>query len=300
MNNKYIEIVGTKVKKYAPEIFISVGVAGVVTGTVVACKATTKINDILDNRKEELEKIEEGIEILDLEEYSEEDAKKDRQIVNAKTGVALFKLYAPAVAITSISLAMIIQAHRIMNRRNAALSAAYLTLNKTYKEYKDRVVEKIGEDANQELIYGYKTKKVKIKEKDPETGKEVNVEKEIKVKDKDKDFLDSFNYVFDESNPLYKPNGTYNDIFLNSIETYANEMLKSRRHLFLNEVFDELGMERTKEGQVLGWYYDDTSDEFHNFVDFGINEVAYDDGEGGYYFRHELNFNPDGNILELL
>lgn len=296
--NKYIEKVGTKVKKHAPEIFISVGVTGVVTGTVMACKATTKIDDILDNRKEELEKIEEGMEILDLEEYSKEDAKKDRQIVNAKTGVALFKLYAPAVAITSISLAMIIQAHRIMNRRNAALSAAYLTLNKTYKEYKDRVVEKIGEDANQELIYGYKTKKVKEKEKDPETGKEVKVEKEIKVKDKVSQ--GTFNYVFDESNPFYKTDATYNDIFLHSIETYANEMLKSRRHLFLNEVFDELGMERTKEGQVLGWYYDDTSDEFHNFVDFGINEVAYDDGEGGYYFRHELNFNPDGNILELI
>lgn len=296
--NKYIEKVGTKVKKHAPEIFISVGVTGVVTGTVMACKATTKINDILDNRNEELEKIEEGLETLDSEEYTEEDAKKDRQIVNAKTGVALFKLYAPAVTVTSISLAMIIQAHRIMNRRNAALSAAYLTLNKTYKEYQDRVVEKIGEDANQELIYGYKTKKVKVKEKDPETGKEVKVEKDIKVKDKVSQ--GTFNYVFDESNPLYKTDGTYNDIFLHSVETYANELLKSRHHLFLNEVFDELGIERTKEGQVLGWYYDETSDKFNNFVDFGINEVAYDDGEGGYYFRHELNFNPDGNILELI
>lgn len=296
--NKYIEKVGTKVKKHAPEIFISVGIAGVATGTVMACKATTKINDILDNRKEELEKIEEGITTLDSEEYTEEDAKKDRQIVNAKAGVALFKLYAPAVTITSISLAMIIQAHRIMNRRNAALSAAYLTLNKTYKEYQDRVVEKIGEDANQELIYGYKTKKVKIKEKDPETDKEVKVEKNIKVKDKASQ--GTFNYVFDESNPLYKTDATYNDIFLHSVETYANELLKSRRHLFLNEVFDELGMERTKEGQVLGWYYDETSEKFNNFVDFGINEVAYDDGEGGYYFRHELNFNPDGNILELI
>lgn len=296
--NKYIEKVGTKVKKYAPEIFISVGVTGVVTGTVMACKATTKINDILDNRKEELEKIEEGLETLDSEEYTEEDAKKDRQIVNAKTGVALFKLYAPAVTVTSISLAMIIQAHRIMNRRNAALSAAYLTLNKTYKEYQDRVVEKIGEDANQELIYGYKTKKVKEKEKDPETGKEVKVEKEIKVKDKVSQ--GTFNYVFDESNPLYKTDATYNDIFLHSVETYVNEMLKSRHHLFLNEVFDELGMDRTKEGQVLGWYYDETSDKFNNFVDFGINEIAYDDGEGGYYFRHELNFNPDGNIMELI
>ena len=85
-------------KRHSPEILMVTGIIGVVASTVIACKATLKVNDILDNAKLEVEKIHECAARTDLvDEYSEQDKKKDLAIVYVQTGVKLAKLYAPAV-----------------------------------------------------------------------------------------------------------------------------------------------------------------------------------------------------------
>ena len=92
--------VGFTLKKYSPEILAAVGVVGTVTSTVMACKATTKVGDILDSHKDLVDAIHIVSENPDMAEevgktYSEEDSKKDSAIAYVQTGLKLVELYAP-------------------------------------------------------------------------------------------------------------------------------------------------------------------------------------------------------------
>ena len=141
--NRTAHKVGLKVKKHSPEILVVIGVVGVVTSTVMACKATTKASDVIEEHKKEMDDIHFVAETKP-EKYSEEDFQKDTAIVYTQTAVKLAKLYAPAVAIGAVSIACIIGSHNILTKRNAALAAAYTAVDKTFKEYRNRVVDRFG------------------------------------------------------------------------------------------------------------------------------------------------------------
>ena len=164
---------GLKFKKYSPEIFVGAGIVGVVVSAVMACKATTKIDDVLAEQKANIEKTKEYVEKNGYsEKYTEEDHKKDLTIFYARSAVDLVKLYAPSVAVGSISIAMIISGHHILRKRNVALAAAYATVEKGFKEYRGRVIERFGEELDKELKYNIKAKEVEEVVKDEETGEE--------------------------------------------------------------------------------------------------------------------------------
>lgn len=297
-----------KAIKHSPEIFVSVGVVGVVTSTVLACKATTKINTILDERKVDIENIENALQDEDLQKslaehddaYTIEDAKKDRLIVNAQTAIKLAQLYAPAIGVGLISLGFILQSNRILNSRNAVVSAAYVTLDKSIKEYRNRVIEKFGEQVDRELRYGYETKKVKDIVVDPETGKEKKEDKLINVVTKD--VISEYAVIFDENCGAWNRDATYNDFTLRSEQAYANDLLRINKVLFLNEVYDRLGIPKTKTGQLVGWVYNpENNTEGDNYVDFRVQDLAYEKEDGsGYDIKQLLDFNVDGYILDLI
>lgn len=309
MNSKQLFTnIKLKVVKHSPEILVYVGVAGMVTSTVLACKETTKINTILDEYKLNIENIEAGLEDEKLQEslanssdsYTIEDAKKDKLIVNIQTGAKLFKLYAPSIGVGIVSLSLILQSNRILNSRNAALSAAYLTLDKGIKEYRNRVIDKFGEQVDRELRYGYETKKVKDISVDPETGKEKKEDKIINVVTKD--VISEYAVIFDENAGAWNRDNTYNDFTLRSEQAYANDLLKANKVLFLNEVYDRLGLPKTKTGQLVGWVYNpENNDKGDNYVDFRIQDLAYEKEDGsGYDIKKLLDFNVDGYILNLI
>jgi hypothetical protein len=140
--------VGFELKKHSPEILVVAGVVGTVASTVMACKATLKVNEVLDEPKETIEKIHTAVETGETEAglpYNVEDSKKDLAIVYVQTGVKLAKLYAPAIGIGVLSIACILKSNNILQKRNVALAAAYTAVDKSFKEYRNRVVERFGE-----------------------------------------------------------------------------------------------------------------------------------------------------------
>lgn len=291
--------VGFQLKKHSPEILIVAGVVGTVVSAIMACKATTKVNDILGNSKITVDSIhncqsDESI----AEDYTPEDAKKDLAIVYIQTGVKLAKLYAPAVALGVLSLGSILASNNLLRQRNVALAAAYATVDKGFKEYRNRVVERFGEEIDRELKYNIKAKKFEETIVDAETGKEKKVKTTINVADPNT--YSDYARFFDEGSRNWEKNSEYNLVFLRAQQQYANDLLKSKGHLFLNEVYDMLDIPRTKAGQAVGWVYDSKKPVGDNYVDFGIYETNREktrDFVNGYERVILLDFNVDGDIL---
>lgn len=283
-----------KLKKHSPEILVVAGIAGTVVSAVLACKATTKVAEILDETKGTLDTIHEGMETgaINGQEYTNEDGKKDTVVVYAQTGMKLAKLYGPAIILGTLSVTSILASNNILRKRNVALGAAYAAIDKSFKEYRGRVIERFGEQVDTELKYGIKAKKFEEIEVDPETGKEKKVKKTVMVADPN--LQSDYAVYFDSKSRNYETNPDYNRMFLKAQQAFANDKLQTRGHLFLNEVLDDLDLPRTPAGQIVGW----TKDGPDGYVNFRIVEVERETEDG----RHEpallLDFNVEGNIWE--
>lgn len=294
-------MIGLKAKKYSPEILVVAGVVGTVASAVMACKATLKVNDILDETKETVDKIHKYENRTDLEEYTSEDAKKDLTIVYVQTGLKLAKLYAPSVVLGALSITSILASNNILRKRNVALGAAYAAIDKSFKEYRNRVVERFGEAVDRELKYNIKTEKIEETVADPETGKEKKVKKNTEVSGYE--FASPYARFFDEGCAGWEKDAEANLFFLRAEQNFANDRLKSRGYLFLNEVYERLGIPTTKAGQIVGWIYDPENPTGDNYVDFGIYDTHREkarDFVNGYERVILLDFNVDGNILDLI
>lgn len=292
---------GLKLKKYSPEIMVTAGVIGVVASAVMACKATTKASSIVDEMKEEMDKIHKAADMVDEEIYSEEDLKKDTSIVYIQTGVKFAKLYGPSIALGALSITSILVGHNILRKRNLALAAAYTAIDTSFKAYRGRVVERFGKELDKELRYNIKAKEVEETVIDEKTGKEKVVNKTIDVVDPNE--YSDYARFFDDGCNGWSKDPEFNLMFLKQQQSYANDLLKSRGHLFLNEVYDLLGIQRTKAGNIVGWIYDEKNPVGDNFVDFGIydiNRPKNRDFVNGYERTIILDFNVDGDILSLM
>lgn len=283
-----------KLKKHSPEILVVAGIAGTVVSAVFACKATTKVAEILDETKGTLDTIHDGMETgaINGQEYTTEDGKKDTVVVYAQTGMKLAKLYGPAIILGTLSITSILASNNILRKRNVALGAAYAAIDKSFKEYRGRVIERFGEQVDTELKYGIKAKKFEEIEVDSETGKEKKVKKTVMVADPN--LQSDYAVYFDSKSRNYETNPDYNRMFLKAQQAFANDKLQTRGHLFLNEVLDDLDLPRTPAGQIVGW----TKDGPDGYVNFRIVEVERETEDG----RHEptllLDFNVEGNIWE--
>ena len=290
-----------KVRKYSPEILAGVGVVGVIASTVMACKATTKLNDILAESKEQLEQIKTvAVDPAYADKYTEDDAKKDTTITYVQTGVKVAKLYAPSVILCTSSLGCLLASNNILRKRNAALSAAYMTVDKSFKEYRRRVAERFGDEVEKEIRYNIKAKEiVTVDEEGNEVKETVKV---IEGADNPTTYSDYARF-FDESCPAWQNDPEYNLTFLRAQQQYANDLLRANGRLFLNDVYKMLGIDITKAGQVVGWVYDPDCPVGDNFVDFGIYDMSKERVRAfvnGYEPNILLDFNVDGNIWDLM
>lgn len=296
--------VGFKFKKHSPEILVGAGVVGVVASAVMACKATTKLDDVLAETKDTVDKIHDVTEhpekIPEGKEYTVEDSKKDLTIVYTQAGVELVKLYGPAVVLGTVSIAAIIGGHHILRKRNIALAAAYTAVDKGFKEYRGRVLERFGEEVDRELRYNIKAKEIEKTVTDA-NGKETVVKETVDVADPN--LTSDYARFFDDGCTGWTKDPEFNLMFLKDQQRYANDLFKSKGHLFLNEVYDMLGIPRTQAGQVVGWIYDEKNPIGDNFIDFGIYDIA-DERKRSFVNGYErtilLDFNVDGNILEMI
>lgn len=293
-----------KVSKASPEIFIGVGIGCMVAGGIFACKATLKADSVIKEKNETLDKVkaaraavisdEEEFKDITKDVYSDEDYRKDLFITYSNAAKGFIKLYWPAIALGVIGTLSILQGHNIINKRNIAIAAAYETVKEGYSEYRKRVIDELGEEADKRFRYGTQKKDIEIQEEKDDGTVKTKTKKNAEV-------LEGYSAnakFFDQASPYWEKSPEYNLVFLRERQAYANQRLDTYGHLFLNEVYDMLGIPRTKNGAVEGWVK-----EGNGFVDFGIYELyreAARDFVNGYENVILLDFNVDGNILDLI
>lgn len=292
--SRAINSVGFQAKKHAPEIFTGLGIVGGITATVLACKATTKVGAIMAQKEEVRRNVQLCLEDSNVQ-YTEEDAKKDMQITNVQTCVKLIKLYSPALTVGTLSIASILFGQKILKKRNAAITAAYVAMEQGFKKYRKNVVERFGEEVDRELKYGIKAKE--IVEKD-EKGKDVK--KTVYEIDGEPKEISPYARFFEESSDQWHKDSEYNLMFLRKQQDYANDVLRTKGYIFLNDVYNMLGIPKTKAGQVVGWKLNKDGD---GYVDFGIYDVTDERKRAfvnGYERNILLDFNVDGVIYDKL
>lgn len=290
------------IKKHSPEILIGGGIVGVIGSVILACRGTLKAKDILVQSKKDIDVIHQcEKDKSESGEYTEDDKKKDLTAVYLRTGVKLVKTYAPAIILGGLSLASIISSNNILKKRNVALVAAYTAVDQGFKSYRNNVVERFGEDVDKELRYGIKAEKIVEKIVDPETGKETEIEKNVKVFHNNSSGHSQYARFYDDGCTEWTKDPEYNLMFLRQQEQYFNDKLKADGFVFLNEVYEALGIPKSKAGQIVGWIYDPKNKDIDNYISFGIydgySSVARD-FVNGYERTILLDFNVDGPILD--
>ena len=283
-----------QLQKHQPEIMVIGGVIGGVVAAVMACKATTKASEVLAESKDQIEDINALANDPDVtdEEYSADDHKRALATVYAQTGIEIVKLYTPSVVLGGMSIASILGGHNILRGRNMALAAAYTTLNTTFKDYRDRVVDRFGKDVEYQIRHNLKAEEITEKVEDPETGKTKKVKKTVFTRGDDK-HEDGYSRLFDAACDNWNNDAMLNRSFLAGVQNYCNDKLRAQGYLFLSDIYKQLGFRETPESRVVGWRVDGDGD---GFVDFGFDQD--DMFMSGYNKDVWLDFNVDGPILE--
>lgn len=290
--------IGFQLQKKSPEILVAAGIVGVVVSTIMACKATTKASEIIDEAKEAIDEIHEAEAA-----GTTKNAGKDLANVYVHTGLKYTKLYAPSIILGAASISCIITSHNILKKKTVAVAAAYKALDDSFKDYRGRVAERFGEQVEKELRYNIKSKEIEEKITD-DKGKTKTVKQTVDVAGEgwDPSQYSPYARIFDESHPQWSKDPEMNLFYLKARQAQASDVLKARGHLFLNEVYDLLGFPRTKMGAVVGWVYDPKRPELgDSYVDFGMYEVRREkavDFVNGWERSFILDFNVVGDITD--
>ena len=274
-----------KLQKHSPVLLFTAGAIGVVAATVIACRATLKLDDILAEADVDLEKAR-GLE---HPKYSEQDRQLDIAKIYGRTTYKVARLYGPAIIVGGLSIAALTGSHVVLNRRYLGVTAAYAALDKGFREYRQRVVDKLGLDTDREFRYDMEDRTIVEETK---TGPKTKTIKQIGPKG-----ASIYARMFDECSGYWDKRPTYNSTFLMCQQNYANDLLNSQGHIFLNEVYDMLDIPRSREGSVVGWIKNNGDDH----VDFGVFEGDRHSGMR-FVLGHEpsvmLDFNVDGIIWD--
>jgi len=243
------------VRSNSPAILFAVGVAGVVGTVVLACKATLKVEELLDEHQTLLEMTKSD---RFEKEYTDEDRKKDQVLLHLKTAGKLVKLYAPALIVGVVSVSALTGSHIVLTRRNMAVTAAYAGLEKAFQQYRNRVIGEYGDNKDYKFKHGLGVKDVQAIE-----GDQVVLKQVVSF---DPNQFSVYARFFDEQNQNWMKEDEYNFMFLRSVQNHMNDRLRAYGHVFLNDVYDALGIPRSRAGAVVGWVLGHGD----AFVDFGI------------------------------
>jgi hypothetical protein len=282
-------------RKHSPIIMFSVGVAGSLTATVLACRSTLKLEEVLaqaeDKRNELKHAGETNPPLKSGGVYTKDDSEDDLRKHRLNTIIEIGKLYAPAVALGVVSYGLLTGAHVVLTKRNTAITAAYVAVDRAFKEYRERVRRDVGEEKDLEYRFGSIEKEIV---EEGEHGHEVNRVKRINpVTGKS-----MYAVVFDDTNKNWVRAPGANRLFVQAQQSWANDLLNARGHVFLNDVYDLLGLERTPAGAVVGWVKGHGDGYITFMLDDNKREV-YDFFEGNEKSVW-LDFNVDGVVYDLI
>lgn len=275
-----------KAKKNSPHIFFGLGVAGVVGGTVLACRATLKASETLEEIQDDVLAVKEMAtpRVADpADEFSEHDYYKHLGLVYLRGAGSMGRLYGPSVAVMGLSIASLTGSHVTLTKRNTALTATLTTVSAAYEKYREAVKEKLGVEEERDLFFNARTEAIEHSDGTKEVVKISNGARS------------EYAVIFDEFNPNFDKNPGYNQAFLSAQQTYWNQKLQQRGFVFLNEVYETLGFDQTTAGQIVGWLWDGDGD---NYIDFGLFEPGNENFTFGWEKAVWLDFNVDGPVYD--
>lgn len=259
-------------RRHIPEICLIFGITTGAAASVATGVQTTKLEPILDDHKkrmdickEKFKEDEKGLRTATAKEY-------------VKTGGQMAKLYSVPAALEVASICFQIGGHHSLRKENAALATALAGVTAAFKQYREKVKAK-GGDLEDIQNLGAETVEVDGQEE--------------KVVVMNTNNLSIYARLFDCGNENWNKDPNLNLMFLKSQMLTANDMLHSRGFIFLNEVYDLLGIPRSEVGQYVGWV-DGMGD---NFVDFGLYNVMNKNATDCYEQAFWLDFNVDGDIM---
>jgi len=292
------------VKTHSPAILVGAGVVGVVGSVVLACRATLKLNDVLDEGENDLQ----GVDAL-----PEDEGRKKTFNVQLQTAIKVVQLYAPSALLLASSITAITAGHIILKKRNAGLAAAYAVIDKSYKDYRKRVVADQGAEKDREYFTGVEEREVVKDTKDgPVVEKVKGVDQEALLNaDPETTYARVFHGpILDDDGVLVHPGNKHwsnipnqNQFTLQMFQSELNDLLRLQGHVFLNQAYDLLGFEPTAAGQIVGWKKNPKDGEGDGFISFGIWEDGVYRGTqwlNGDRESIKLDFNVDGPIIGAL
>ena len=271
---------GLVLSKHAPTILTAAGTAGFIGTTILASKATLKVEETISEETALLVKVHEAHEAGKLED---KDALHDKVILYTRMTTKLAKLYAPALILGAASIVSLATGHGIMLKRNASLAAAYAAVDQAFKTYKKKIESKFGKEAVLDAL-------VSTPQEDL-TKDEMTLEAVTAV-----DGVSPYGVIFDEDNVNWSADEDLAKLHLDCQQQYANDILQTRGHIFLNEVYKMLGFPHTPAGAVTGWVKGQGDD----FVDFNIFDGMFEgeDKNGRTVTKWALDFNVDGVMYD--
>lgn len=287
---------GLQLKKAAPTIMVTAGVGGMVGSTIIAVRQSPKAYPVYKTLQSELASAKSVREAFDEDRYSKSQYAKDIISLYSDATKGFLKVYWPAIALGVASIGLICGAHGIMIKRNAVLGAVLTATTKAFEEYRDSVRKELGEKRENELRWDVKEEELEAYAENGEDYETVNMETE----DYHRVTGSPYARYFDEFSTEWQRNSEANRQFLHTQERWFNDRLRHKGHVFLNEVYDALGLSRTTAGQLVGWVYDDEQGD--NFIDFGMfkDDDTHRNFINGYEKRVLLDFNVQGPIHELI
>lgn len=278
-----------KCKKHSPEILIVTGIVGLVGAGVMACRGTLKVHEVLDEHKKDMDDIHKAAE-MELDDYTPQDVKKDTTKRYIETAKGLIKIYGPAIAVAIASIIAILVGNNILQKRCAALAAAYAATNTAFQTYRERVVDRFGEEEDKRLYSG--SDEVEITEIDGK-GKTKKQKIEVSVKN------DYIKY-FAPGNSYWEDDEQFVKSFFSMRLNELNKILRTKGFVTLNEVYRKLGIKETQAGLVVGWVYRPDNDRGDNYIQIYDRKVKIPNDDGELIDAYELDFNVDGNIYDYI
>ena len=229
---KYFKMVKTFTKKHSPEILTGIGIAGMVTTTVLAVKATPKA---LEKIKEKKVKV---YDELDPSEVPAQGIPEDVKLKPMEVVKVTWKCYVPAVITGTASIACIIGANKVNYARNAALATAYNLSQTALAEYKEKVVETIGEKKEQTI-------REKIAQDKVDKVEQVPNNEIVMIGNGDVLFLEpvSMRCFMSNEEEVRRIINNLNYRMISGYEEYIS----------LSEFYDEIGLARTSTSDDVGW-----------------------------------------------
>lgn len=296
---------GQILKAKSPTILIGVGLISGIASTITAVKRTPMCEQVRKDFETSAEQANQcltkgEIEVEDpkthetkIIAYTQEIFKKDLLKLHFRKYAGYARVYAPSVALGALSAASILISHGIMRRRNTALTAAVASLSEAFRRYRENVKKEYGDTADYNMRHSIISERVKTQEPDSDTGKMKTVTKTVKKRrEDDLPWRSDYARCFMEGCRNWTKDPSVNRVTLLAFQDHANRKLRTQGYLYLNDVYDLLGFDKTLAGHTMGWIYTkEENPHGDNYVSFGF-EKAWD-FEAGLEKSVWLDFNVD-------